>query len=58
MFNATFTNNEYRKTKLNFITIKKVVSFESVNGDSEFFVCLTLATRRKTSFSVIKLFTK
>ena len=39
------------KLKLDENRIRKTVSFESVNVDSDFF-CPTHATRRKTSFSV------
>ena len=41
------------KLKLDENRIRKTVSFESVNVDSDFFFfCPTHATRRKTSFSV------
>ena len=59
LFNATFTSNENRKIRITnrLNRVRKTVSFESVNVDSEFyyyyyFFCPTLATRRKTSLSV------
>ena len=51
-----FTSSENRKNEIKLNRIRKMISLESVNADSEFFICLTLVTRRKTSFSRIKLF--